>query len=636
MNPSASPLGQSKISVATLSIPAVAPSFAEFTRQVETAFDSPDTHFYIDTSFLIWVTTLGKNARGEFIAWIDGLGRDRFHIPVWSGHEYLTHHVQGLIATSLTDISDQLRKLADNTYFFLRPFLDEPLSASGRTPQQAKTSAREVFLDMKKLANELSNWTNEHYHDHFSDVVQLIGELGLPGKAVFDSMETIDALERNRFAGRIPPGFQDKKKKERRNKGAPSRSGRLEETETTTGHNRFGDLVFWQEVLLDSQRPEVRTVVVLSNDRKNDWHMGGRANAQIETDLKTMRKSWDPVPEVHPMLALEAASFSDVDKVFLIDSPYLAAFFHDSGAACEAFVSAALTVELPHLSKKVGKQRRKEYRANSLEGAPRKALFHDGAHLEVGEFPLQRYFASRAELPAVDAFLATALENNAVGKPLTDFMEESLQSMSALELVRLARRIHGRAIANDPLATAFVSDLAGLFPDLAGEVATCLYFGMLCSVYFSEDNGPRLPPSSLMLDELSGLSVEPYAKLALRALNAVANRQQRKALYVISPEQKPVEVRFIPRDELVSEQKFIVGMMIDGVETLTQSQGDEAWRLSTLFRKKSRIKGEELVVEACRAFGVPLAMVAPSDDRQQEFEYEASTGFEDPSTLSNK
>src|SRR5690349_11758020 len=70
---------------ATLAIPIERQSFSKFTEEVREAVARPDTHFYLDTSFLVWMTTLGKVARGELVGWIGQLGRERFHVPVWSG-----------------------------------------------------------------------------------------------------------------------------------------------------------------------------------------------------------------------------------------------------------------------------------------------------------------------------------------------------------------------------------------------------------------------------------------------------------------------------------------------------------------------------------------------------------------------
>lgn len=624
----------SAATAAKLAIPTERPSFAKFTEEVREALEKPDTHFYIDTSFLIWMTTLGKSAREEFVAWIDQLGRARFHVPVWSGHEYLTHHVRGLIGDSLTQVSGQLRRLADDTYFFLRPFLDEPPVRGGRTPQEAQTTAREVFVNIKKLANELSDWTKENYQDHFSAVASLIGELGLPGKPVFKSMKTIDVLEKNRFSGRIPPGFQDRRKSERKT--------RLEEAkgkfdEEVVGHNRFGDLVFWQEVLAHSKGCKARTIIVMSNDRKNDWHMGGQANAEIEADLKTMRKSWDPIPEAHPMLALEAATNSGVEKVLLIDSPYLAAFFHETKVAHSAFISAALTVELPEPPRSLNKQKRKEYQASIRAAgvADRKSRFHAGLDLQVENLSLQRYFTSRKALPEVEAFLSRAVEGNAVGAALTDFLEGGIGSMSAEELVRVARGIHDRAIASDPVASAFVGDLPQLLAEMATSVATCFYFGLLCSVYFTNDNAVRLPPSSLVLDELAARVSEPYSRSALQALNAIVDKRPNRPIYVLSSDGKPIIVKFIVREELVAESKLLAGIMIDAFDVLTPAQGEETLRFGSIFDGRNPISGSDLASEACKLFGLPRSLIANDSDIEQEFEYEASTGFEDPSILIN-
>lgn len=618
----------------TLTIPATSPTFAEFTADVTTAFADQNTHFYLDTSFLVWMTTLGKQARGELIEWIEEMGRSRFHIPVWSGHEYLTHHVRGMIGASLTEVSGQLTKLADTTYHFLRPFLDEPLQATHKTPQQVQMATREMFVDLKRLASELSRWTSEHYQAHFAEVASLIGQLGLSGATVFESMQTIDTLERNRFSGRIPPGFQDRNKSEKQEKEVSSKAKPARSPgEITTGNNRFGDLVFWQEVLKDAQREEIKTIIILSNDRKNDWHMGGQDDASIEAGLKEMRRSWDPVPAVHPMLALEAACIADVEKVILIDSPYLAAYFHGVRPACENFISAALTVELPRPAKTLAKQHRAKIRASGTVD-PARSSFHDGTDLDIGELALQRAMRSRTVLSRVDDFLASAVSGNQTGRPLTDFLG-GIGGMSAQELVRVARRIHALALGEESVAKAFASDLLGLISELAPAVATCVYFGMLCSTYFDDDNKPRLPPAGLVLDELAALAPEPYAKPGLRALNATMARQEKKPLYCLSPEPAAIVTKFITREDLVEARNVLSGLLIDGQEILTQAQGEKDLTFASVFKGAPTVKGSEIITEICRMFGVPSALVVRTEDFERDFAYEASTGFETPLQFSN-
>ena len=83
-----------------------------------------------------------------------------------------------------------------------------------RHPEKVRSEARDILTQVKVLAQRVSRWSGQHYSEHFTEVANLINELGLRNAVIFDSMSEIDIQEKNRYSGRIPPGFQDKRKKE--------------------------------------------------------------------------------------------------------------------------------------------------------------------------------------------------------------------------------------------------------------------------------------------------------------------------------------------------------------------------------------------------------------------------------------
>jgi hypothetical protein len=84
-------------------------------------------------------------------------------------------------------------------------------------------------------------------------------------------MADIDVLERNRYSGRVPPGFKDKRKREKKLEDAKS-----DIVHDLSGSNRYGDLMFWREVLEHaSADAAISGIIIISNDAKNDWQMGG-------------------------------------------------------------------------------------------------------------------------------------------------------------------------------------------------------------------------------------------------------------------------------------------------------------------------------------------------------------------------
>jgi hypothetical protein len=272
-----------------------------------------------DTSILVWLTQIGKAARAQLKEWIDTVGERRFHVPVWAAHEFFNHHVNDLIGRKLSGAADAMRKTADETYSEIRPFRREPVDE--RTPEELHLQARDTLVQLKRLATDVGRWKEKHYQQHLQEVVDLITSLRLrhrPG--IIEFMADIDVLERNRYSGRVPPGFKDKHKKQKRSESANSdAAGELH------GSNRYGDLMFWREVLEHASADAAITgIVIISNDAKNDWQMGGGRSPEEDLEMREMRKGWPPIPTVHPMLRYEANYKAAVTTVMLVDCEYLA------------------------------------------------------------------------------------------------------------------------------------------------------------------------------------------------------------------------------------------------------------------------------------------------------------------------
>ena len=92
---------------------------------------------------------------------------------------------------------------------------------------------------------------------------------------------------------RVPPGYEDQGKTERDGKGS----------------NRFGDLLFWEEVIAHADMTNAKSVIVVTYDRKKDWYYR-LAEAEVDATLKQLKSKWDTVPVPHPTLTFEVNSSS--------------------------------------------------------------------------------------------------------------------------------------------------------------------------------------------------------------------------------------------------------------------------------------------------------------------------------------
>ena len=106
--------------------------------------------------------------------------------------------------------------------------------------------------------------------------------------------------------------------------------------------------MFWRETLEHAKDTKAVAVLVITNDRKNDWYMGGSDSSTVDTALRRLRTDWKPVPNPHPMLAMEAKLYSGVQCLELLDTAYLAALLRDlSEEQVRAFVDVAIVPDDP-------------------------------------------------------------------------------------------------------------------------------------------------------------------------------------------------------------------------------------------------------------------------------------------------
>ncbi|MCK1539812.1 PIN-like domain-containing protein [Bradyrhizobium sp. 176] len=607
-----------------LIIPVDVPSIEDFKSQFEAAVQDQGCHFYIDTSVLVWLTQVGKPARAQFKDWMKQVGEDRFHVPVWSAHEYFNHHVNGLIGRKLSDAAEAMRQTADRTYSEIRPFLGEPVDE--RSSRDFHLQARDILVGLKRLAVDVGRWKEKHYQQHLQEVADIITSLRLRNRpSIIDFMADIDVLERNRYSGRIPPGFKDRHKRPK--KSEPAKGGAAPEL---LGDNRYGDLMFWREVLEHASADQAITaIVVISNDGKNDWQMGGSRSPEEDQEMRQLRKDWPPIPTVHPMLRYEANYAAATTSVMLIDCEYLALLLRKTGVDADDFVEAAIATQLPDPRADERAKRKSKVR-QVLADSP--AGSSEGDQIVTSNYALVR--ASRGKhITAAAQAMVSAMFDAATSGEVVPPTDAFLTEATTTDLVQLGRFVHSRAASGDALGVTRLSDLTAGLVDLPGGTATCIYFGILVSIYFDENNAVRLPPAALGLDGLVRLRGDDFASRAFEALEFRFKNEPKRSPFVIDRTREKLEVSVLTREVASSDCPMIVSLQIDGVELLTAAQSEEASRLKALLEGRTPVSLRELVDIAARCFGIPTLLIKIGDRANWEFAYEELTGFESPDAV---
>ena len=532
-----------------LTIPSETEGAADFRSRLAALIAEQSTHIYIDASFLMWMTKIGSSSRRELIGWLQGNCSGRIHVPIWAAHEYLKHHVAGTIVTGLSEKTSELAGLVGRTYADFRPFIDEPLGEGKEDPSTLRTEVRAALNTLNRLAKTSRKW-NKSYGKHASEVIAFVNDVTPEQTSVYEHLEEITRAGAGRFVGSVPPGYKDrwKKRGDRQFNGAND--------EAPVHSNRYGDVIFWKELLAHAERVKARALVVVTNDRKNDWHMGlGRSDViDIDAALLELKSDWKPVPRPHPMLVMEAKLVAGVDQVELLDSAYLAALLRDIAEDdVRAFADVAIIPDGPEPEKeddrraKIRDERIADDTAKvSAEAAEAGYLFSDSPQVRNTRGALSRALYESRD--AVDKRSEELLEKWRASveakRPLSETITSKLlDGFDHNKLARLARELHDRVLQEMPGYVEAVADLVSILDRLPLKTAAALYLGLLSSMYLvRKSNASRLPPSSPVAQLLFERQSADYALNGVRAVRKRLSDNEVAPLYLPNSDVPPVTI----------------------------------------------------------------------------------------------
>lgn len=622
-----------------LIIPVAPEDSASFKERLSALLKANDTHIYVDTSFLMWMTKIGSNSRHELTVWLQKSCPCRVHVPIWAAHEYLKHHVAGTIIAELSEKTDEVADLVRRTYTYFRPFIDEPFGDGFEDPVAIRASARSALNTLEHLVATIRQW-HRSYHKHAAEVIEFINAATPEITTIYNHFPLLSEQGGGRFIGSVPPGFQD-----RRKKGSSINELGGSDEDTLDGSNRYGDLVFWKELLDHAKTRNAKAIIILTNDRKNDWHLGRSESVNIDPSMLALRKTWKPVPRPHPMLVAEAKLVADVEQVELLDSPYLAALLHDIAVdQVRAFADVAIIPDGPEPKKESdlrAEALRERLNADAakaeLIAAENGFLFLDAPEVLATPAALRRaLLESRAPIDLRgDEFLNLLRANVDPCRPICELITPpNLEGLDHKKLVTLARELHDRVVSKTPGYVEVAADLVSILHVLPTNTASCLYLGLLASMYLDrQTNSSCTPPISPFAQLLFERQNAPYAIDPVVTVSKRLRDNPSAPLYIPSAELPNVEVTLdIEPDSSQPDQLRSIQMA--GVELLTPAQQDESLRLNSLFASQKTLDGDAIIRKACELFAVPLQQVERREAFSQFYTLTETIGFKRPVDVS--
>lgn len=574
-------------------IPVEVETAEDFIARAQAALVDPSTHVYIDTSLLMWLTAVGPSSRAVFIDWTSTMAA-RIHVPAWSVHEYYRHHHRKTQVLEIADKCAAVEKALKDLKSHMRVYADGPL-----VPEMAEMS---FVADLNDAAEHVSNamkvalgW---NYDAAASEVIGWMNAHALEHTGVFDGFASLKQRGSVRYSHEVPPGFEDGHK----------------------GVNRFGDLMFWEDVIADARTRTATTAVVLTRDRKKDWFFSG-LDTETSEDLRRLRGKWNPVPVAHPMLTLEMRTVANA-QLILLDELYMGGVMWLADKTRFGRLAAVtFGMDLARL----------EAETRGPPTVVERAAKRDAIDTLGVAGALDIIKASRADLDSAAVMeVLRALNGQApeVQALIESFTAMSIAAMNAADLAVLAKRLYDIAHDGPSAAATFARRLLDSIDQIDAIHASAIVGGMLVAAYF-EDGVPRPAPVGQLLQEVLAWRLDRGVERTIAALARELRRMRSPALYYPSASADMMEIR-IEASESVVTTPVAVGQIFVGPQGVLVNppiQPDLA--LSAMLGGADRTTVSELVSTIAMHHGIPLASLSVIDaDGDEARTILSSTGLD--------
>lgn len=491
-------------------------------------------------------------------------------------HEYYRHHANGTLRSELVKLADELTAAGKEFQKEARKYFDQPF-LPGQSAAAYQDSLGNALETLKELSDAAKRW---NYEQCAIEVLTWMNSRACQARTVFRSMASLGAVGAARYTQDVPPGFLDRTKED-----TPLR-----------GSNRYGDLLFWQEVVKHAKSVGADAVVVVTRDRKEDWFVGG-TEPELDLAWKRVRAKWLPVPDPHPTLAFELMTEANAE-LLLLDELYLGALLWKFGRPrFERLAAVAISVESEHFERvdppprpiSVRAQKRREQATLGLSDANR--LFD--AALST---PAERVSGLLADLdqdaPEIDAFI----EKLGV---------DTLAPLSLHEAANLTRLLHDQAREKTGPVVAATNKVLNLLDEMTADVAAASYMGFLCSAYLT-DGTPVARPRSPFLEDIFDWQTDPAMYCVLRSFAFKLKRLRSAALYIPSGKPEELEARFEHNAEQQQDPIVLTQIYIKQHGLLVEGELRPEYQLRKLVGS-SKATVRDLARVVSRFYGLPFA-----------------------------
>lgn len=574
------------------SLPIDQPDLEAYFSDVRNALSKEHTHLFCDTSFLLWLTNLSERSQAEFFAWAETIN-GRIHVPFIAAHEFHHHYRRGTSALNLKNACTCVEAAVKKLELHVRAIADRAAGSNGimRSEHRNRKNELKKFIDFIQSIKSV-----EDQSDVF--VAQWINRNTTVRTTSFNNVERLTGSGQSRFTHRMPPGFGDESKSD---------------TETRGG-NRYGDLLFWMDVLEEARLGKMRTIVILSNDRKDDWLHAPKSKPPNEppVELKPLKVRWTPIPIPHPTLVVEAQSRAGVERLFILDKKYLgAAIWQPNEGKYARFVEIATEAEEGPVAgippKRPTWHRRTDKTELGLQDSQRTARrVLDGDPSTIEHELLQLL---DGDPPRRDEALDKYLDINALC--------ESDRKDKVGDLALLVRSVHDRALSGSDHASRLLNAWFGGLGEGKGWHAIALQAGIATSAFITID-GLRPYPKSVVWNEMTVEKDDPASKRVLAAIKKELEQRGIDPPFFPDSVQKKINIQILRREATLE----LDGIYIDEKNVHSNGVNGGMPTLRHFFGDKERATFSQILRAVQDCYLIPEGFIEFAETQSNEAEVE--------------
>ena len=240
-------------------------SFKEYYQPTEEEFKTlwKNCEFIFDANVLLNIYRYSSETTEEFLDVLKKV-QDRIWLPHQAALEYQKNRfsvIEEQVAKckkleKLLEKNEIITFLIDNKR---HPFVDTELIIS-----EIEKTFKNLKVDLETSRN---NYPNTISNDNLRDTITEIFDGKIGDEFSKKDLDNTYKMGKERYADKIPPGFEDKGKDDGENKDK-------------TGNQKYGDCVLWRQIIMHA-KSEGKPIILVTDDAKKDWWLKNKNNAII-------------------------------------------------------------------------------------------------------------------------------------------------------------------------------------------------------------------------------------------------------------------------------------------------------------------------------------------------------------------